>query len=122
MSAVKPGQLILREGKTFTKNFYWRQSNLTTVIPIPAGFEARMRFAARYDSATHLIQLTSSPAAGLTLTRAEGKIAVYISALVTGTLNANVPLVWEISLYDPLDLTSVTHLVDGTAIVRPQVP
>lgn len=121
---TRPGlpQLTIRQGDEFTSTAYRRAKDQVTVIVIPVGFEARMKFAPRYDSATSTISLTSNPAAGLTLNRAAGSIAIYIGATVTAALVANVPLVWQIEIYDPLNPDAVVFLGEGTAVVKPRVP
>lgn len=120
----RPGtpQLVIRQGDEFTSTAYRRASNKTTVIAIPAGFQARMNFAPRYDSDTPTIALTSSPAAGLTIDYANGAIAIYIGAIATALLVANTPLVWQIEIYDPLNADAVVFLGEGTAVVKPRVP
>lgn len=122
MSQPGVAQLVIRQGDEFTSTAYRRAANQTTIIPIPVGFEARMNFAPRYDSPSATIALTSSPAAGLTIDYANGAIAIYVGATVTELLAANVPLVWQIDIYDPLNPDAVIFLGSGTAVVKPSVP
>lgn len=120
MSTNEP--LLIRQGREFSSTAFRRGENQTTVVPIPAGFEARMKFAPRFDSATSTFALTSSPAAGLTINYAAGEIAIYIGAVATALLNPNVQLLWDIEIYDPLNSNAIVYLGSGTAVVRPKVP
>lgn len=114
--------ITIRQGYEFTSTAFRRSgSNNSLVVQIPTGYEARMAFAPRYDSATPTIVLTSSPAAGLTLNRTAGSIAILIGATVTADLDPNVPLVWDLSIYDPTNPDTVIFLGSGTASVSPKV-
>lgn len=122
MSNAIPSALVLRQGREFTSTAYRRSgANNDIVQPIPGTFQARMRFAPRYDGSDVLL-LTSSPAAGLTINYAAGSIAIYIGATLTAALNANVKLVWDLEMYDPVTPDSVIFLGSGTAVVEPKVP
>lgn len=112
--------LCIKADATKTATFYYREPDGTTPVDI-TGLQARMRFAA-VDGDTNLLTLTSSPAAGLTITPLLGQVDMKITPAQTGALDPDVKLEWELELYDPLDLTVVTPLVSGTADVTESVP
>lgn len=119
---MTPSTITIRQGYEFTSTAYRRMgADNSLVVQIPTGYEARMAFAPRYDSTTPAIVLTSSPAAGLTLNRTAGSIAILIGATVTAGLDSNVPLVWDLSIYDPANPDTVVFLGSGTASVSPKV-
>lgn len=119
--AAQPNHLVIQQGREFSSTAYRRADDAVTVIPIPAGYEARMKFAARYDGSGS-ISLSSSPVDGLVINYALGEIAIYIGAVETALLNANVKLVWDLEIYDPLVANTVIFLGSGTAVVEPKVP
>lgn len=120
MSTCSTAQLSLRRGTEFTSTAKRRSGpGGQTVVAIPAGWQARMRFAADYSTAAEFT-LTSSPAAGLTINYPQGTIAIYIGATVVTALLLNA-YVWELDIYDPLVPNSVVFLGSGTAIVKPAV-
>lgn len=115
------GPLVIHQGAEFTSTAYRRAKNQTTIIPIPVGFEARMRIARDYVGAPVIMTLTSSPANGLTINYALGEIAIYLGATVTLPLDPDQKLKWEIDIYDPLNPDAVVFLGSGSASVCPQV-
>lgn len=123
MSVVlRPSLLVIIQGATFNASFFYRENDKVTPINLGT-LQARLRIAPRFDSPTSTFVLTSSPAAGLTLDPANGAILARISALLTQPLNANVPMLYDLELYDPLDLTNVNRLISGGQIeVRAAVP
>lgn len=110
--------LVINQGREFTSTAYRRAANRTTVIPIPAGFEARMKFA---RGAVHLLTL-DSPAGGLTIDYALGEIAIYLGATITLPLQPTDNVQWDIEVYDPLLPNVVVFLGRGTAVIRAEVP
>jgi hypothetical protein len=122
MSAcLTTGHLTIHQGAEFSSTAYRRAKNQTTIIPIPVGFEARMRFARDYTGAPVMFTLTSSPAAGLTINYVLGEIAIYLGATVTLPLDPSEKLKWEIEIYDPLDPDVIVFLGSGSASVCAQV-
>lgn len=119
---LRPALLVIYQGATFTASFFYRQDDKVTPINL-TGMQVRLRVAPRFDSATSSFLLTSSPAAGLTVIPTLGQIDARISALLTAPLNANVELLYDLDIYDPLDTSSVTRLISGGPVkVYPQVP
>jgi len=74
----------IEQGATFTRTIVYQDSagnpvNLT-------GYTARTQGRATYQSNAYLFSLTSSPAAGITITPLVGQIDITISATDTGNL------------------------------------
>lgn len=119
MAACSPtNPLVLHKGFEFSTTAYRRLKDQVTVVPIPTTFEARMTFTAKFGDTFTPLVLTSNPAAGLTLNRPLGSIAIYIGATVTAALTLGLQLNWELNIYDPLNPDAVVFLGSGTATVE----
>lgn len=118
-----PNGLTIHQGDEFSTTAYRRLGTNNDIInPIPSGFQARMKFAPRFDSVSSTLTLTSSPAAGLTINNANGSIAIYIGATQTVSLVPGVQLQWTLEMYDPAHADTVVFLGSGTATVKPKLP
>lgn len=120
--AVSNGHLVIPQGQTFTAQFRYTESDRVTPIAIPAGYQVRLRFAVRHDG-SNTLTFTSSPVAGLTISSYPGGIVdLVILPAQSLNLNANVPLLWQLEAYDPLDLTQILDLGKGTVAISARVP
>lgn len=119
MSAARDN-IILEKGATYKKTYLYRDSNN---VPIPlTNYEARMQIREYTESTNTLVDLTSSPAAGITLEAnvETGRIDIRIGADVTDVLDF-VTGVYDLELYDPIDPTEVIRLVEGSVSLNKQV-
>jgi hypothetical protein len=113
-----PGRydLTIYQGATFDLTMTWRQG--TPLAPVNlTGYTARMQLRETTGSPTTVLSLTSANGGGITLGGAAGTIALNVSATVTAAMAPGT------YLYD-LELVSgatVTRLVEGRAVVSPEV-
>ena len=116
MSAGKD-DIKIEKGATYTKTWLYKDS-LSVGIPL-AGYEGRMQIRERKDSEAFIIELTSSPAAGITIEDAgeAGRVDVRIGADDTDLLNVNTAT-YDLELYMPADVTEVIRLVEGAVIIK----
>ncbi len=103
------------QGATFTRTITWLGA---TGSPVDnTGYTARMQVRSKYTSDTAVLSL-SSPASGITLGGANGKVIITSSATVMAAVVAGE------YRYD-LEMVSssgvVTRLLMGTFTVRPEV-
>jgi hypothetical protein len=109
--------LIIEQGATFTRTVQWFQADGVTPVNL-AGYSARMMIRPSHPSATVLVSLTSTPAAGLVITDATGVVAITITDEQTAALEAGS------AVYD-LELESsggqVTRLIEGDVTITPEV-
>lgn len=119
MSAARDN-LIIEKGATFKKTYLYRDAN-NIAIDL-SSYDGRMQIRETMQSTIVLVELTSSPAAGITIeANAEtGRIDIRIGADVTDTLNF-VTGVYDLELYDPLDVTEVIRLVEGSVSLNDAV-
>lgn len=110
MSAQK--HFTTDQGLTFTRTLYWRLADRVTPINL-TGLQARMQVRDGATNPVALVSLTSSPAAGLTVTPLLGQVNFRIGADVMSTLPVDGDLVYGLELYDPTDLTQVSYAVSG---------
>ena len=116
MAAAKEN-LTIENGITFEKTWIYADKTRT---PIPlTGYEARMQIRERIESVTVLVDLTSAPAAGITLEDggSTGQIDIRIGADVTDPLSFD-RAVYDLEIYMPGDVTEVKRLVGGTFILK----
>jgi len=118
MAACGPSPLVIRQDAEFSITAYRRLADQVTVVPIPSTFEARMKFTPKFSDGFTSFVLTSNPAAGLTLNRALGQVAIYIGATVTVTYPVGLQFEWILEIYDPVTPDSVVFLGEGTAVVK----
>ena len=108
---------VIEQGTTVTKTFQW----LTAAsVPIPlTGYTARLQIRETKASVATILSLTSATGGGLTITEAEGKIRVDISATVTKALT------FTTAVYDlEVEKTAtgvVTRLVEGSVTLNREV-
>lgn len=120
--AVASQSLVIPQGDEFSATALRRTKPCDgDIIPIPTGFEARMRFATQFGTPVNVFTLTSSPPAGLTIDYANGSIAIYYGATQTALLTPKEALAWQLEIYDPLNADTVVLLGKGTAYVDPAV-
>lgn len=105
------------QGMTFARTMYWRLRDQVTPIDL-TGLQARMQVRDGADNLFALVTLTSSPAAGLTVTPLLGRVDVRIGAEVTATFPVDGDLVYGLEMYDPLDITQVPYTVTGRMRVQ----
>lgn len=110
---------IIEQGATFTRNCFKRERDQVTPIPL-TGMDARMQIRDGIDNTTYLVQLTSNPAAGLTVDGPLGKVSIRIGADVTATFPTDGDLVYDIEMVDQGDPTEVLRLVQGDIHVDPE--
>lgn len=104
----------IEQGATWTRDFVWTDSTGTAIDL--TGYTARMQGRATIQSPATLFSLTSSPAAGLTITAAQGKVTATISATDTSNLPCG-------GFYD-LELINgsvVTRLLQGSFTLSPEI-
>lgn len=119
MSTCGPtkGDMTIVRGATYQRTITWKDSdgnpiNLT-------GRSARLVIRVAYEAALPLIELTSNPAAGLTLGGVLGTIVVRIGADDTADLPVGT-FVFDLALTLDADPTEVDILFQGNrAVVRP---
>jgi hypothetical protein len=111
--AAATHNLTIDQGATWRVNLLYKDSagspiNLT-------GYSAQLQLRTSYDAASASLNLTTG--SGITITANTGAIAIVATATQTGALVAGD------YVYD-LEITlsgEVTRLIQGRAIVRPQV-
>lgn len=107
--------LEIEQGTTWSTVLTWKIGGVAVNL---TGYTARLQARRRPDSATQLLSLTSSPAAGITLGGVAGTITLTLSATATAALHPGC------YVYD-LELVSaggeVTRLVEGQWIVKAEV-
>ena len=115
--ATGKDDLKIEKGATFYKTWLYKDSDLVAISL--SGYEARMQIRERKTSTSFLVELTSAPAAGITLEDAAetGRIDVRIGADVTDTLTFNTG-VYDLELYKPADATETIRLIEGSVIMK----
>lgn len=112
--------IVIEKGATFNKTYLYKDSD-GAAIDIST-YEGRMQVREHIDSATVLVDLTSSPAAGIIIEPGAetGRIDIKIGADVTDTLNFSTG-VFDLELYIVADTTEVIRLVEGAVSLRSAV-
>lgn len=109
------GNLAIEQGANWALTLTYRIDG--TAVDL-TGYTARMQARRRLQATTKLLDLTSSPAAGITLGGVAGTIAIALTAAQTTVLDPGD------AVYD-LELVSaggaVTRLVEGLLTIRPEV-
>lgn len=122
--AAKTLNITIEQGATFTRQFGWYNPIAGTTEPdldspvVITGYTARMQLRTTYAASTYVLSLTSSPAAGITITGASGLVDVTITDEQTTVIEAR-DYVYDLELESPGGV--VTRLVEGTATVTPEV-
>ena len=109
-------RLLIEQGATWSRTVVWKDA---AGLPIDlTGYSARMQIRSTRQGGTALVSLTSSPAGGITITPAEGKIVLRVEAAETTTLTPGT------AFYD-LEVVSgageVTRLLEGGVTISPEV-
>lgn len=120
MSGVSQ-QVALYTQAGATWQFIIRKRDKTTGQPIAlTGLKARAKFQL---NGTTLLTLTSNPAAGLTVTAADGLVSVRVESTQTTTLapgNRRTELTHGFELYDDTQTPEyVVPLIHGPLVVNP---
>lgn len=106
----------IKQGTTHTFYLIWTDS-VGAAISL-SGYTARMKIKAFPGSSTNILSLTSTPAAGLTITAGSGRVDVSITATQTTAFTFN-------TAYYDLEVESgagvVTRLLQGTITLLREV-
>ncbi len=107
--------LIIEQGATFSRTLTWKDDNNTAINL--TGYTARMHLREHLSASAPLVVLTTENG-GITLTAAQGKLTLTLTATVTAALAVND------GVYD-LEVVSasgvVTRLLQGKFIVERSV-
>lgn len=109
---------VIEQGVTFDRSVYYLLKDRTTPIVLD-GLDAKMTIRNPLTGST-VLDLTSNPAAGITITSGEGKLDIRIGADVTGDLDPDTPLVYNLDLVETADATQVVRLFQGAISVAPE--
>ena len=106
----------INQGADWYINFVYQDTDTSTPINI-TGYTAALQLRSLPSDITAVLSL-SSPSNGITITGAQGLVAVHATAVQTGAIVAGY-------YYYDLEITStasvVTRLVQGQILVSPQV-
>lgn len=114
-----PLTLTIPAGTTFNMPF-WVKSSDGTAVDL-TGCTARMMLRRQYTSPTPALSLTSSPAAGLTITPLLGRVDILMTEAQTRSLStstANDKFVYDVEIVFPSG--DVSRPLEGSAIVTPE--
>lgn len=107
--------LTIEKESTFKKTFRWKKANGTAYDL--TNFTALLHIRLTVDAVTP--EFILSDGVGITITPAEGKIVVELTAVQTAAIT------WETAVYDLLLTDTVTgdktRLVEGTIFANPAV-
>lgn len=115
-----PLTIEIAAGATFKLSFFVKNSDGSAVDL--TGATARMQLRRQYTSPTAALSLTSSPAAGLSITPLAGRVDIEISESQTRALSSS--SVNDRYVYDAevvLPSGEVLRPLEGTALVSPEV-
>jgi hypothetical protein len=108
--------ITIDQGSTWFINFLYKD---TSGNPVDlTGYTAALQIRETYASTTTLLSLTSSPAAGITITPLTGTIAVTATAAQTGAIATGV-YVYDCEITDGAGV--VTRIVQGEVFLSPEV-
>ena len=105
--------LHIKKGARFDKVFTWKDSN-GNLVPM-AGLQGRMQIRQKLDSLAYAVELTTENG-GMTLGAADGTVTLYMGATATDALTIDNG-VYDIEIYDPLDVDNVTNLIGGVVTI-----
>lgn len=108
--------VTIDQGSTWFINFLYKDTNGNAVNL--TGYTAALQIRETYASTTTLLSLTSSPAAGITITAGTGTIAVTATAVQTAAIPTGV-YVYDCEITDGTGV--VTRIVQGDAYISPEV-
>lgn len=109
--------LTIEQGATWEESVQWLVPGTETPVDL-TNYTARMQIRPNASSDVVYASLTSSPAAGITITAATGIVTMRMSATTTAALS------WRDAVYD-LELESstgvVTRLIEGRVTLSREV-
>lgn len=108
--------VTIDQGANWFINFIYKDTNGNPVNL--TGYTAALQIREYYAATTTLLSLTSSPAAGITITAGTGTIAISATAVQTGAITAG-NYVYDCEITDGTGV--VTRIVQGEAYISPQV-
>jgi hypothetical protein len=108
--------IIIDQGANWFINFLYKDTGGVAVNL--TGYTAALQIRQTYASTTTLLSLTSSPAAGITITAGTGTIAITATAAQTGAIAAGT-YVYDCEITDGTGV--VTRIVQGQIQVSPEV-
>lgn len=115
--------LRLEAGAVYERKLTWRAKAtppaVGELIPL-AGYTGRLQIRARPEAEDILVELTSDPDDGITLT-SPGVIELRIGADVTAGLGVGLIGVYALELTPDGDATQTVRVVEGSVIVSPEV-
>lgn len=114
-----PLTLEIAAGATFKLSF-WVKNEDGSAVDL-TGCSARMQLRRQYTSPTPALSLTSSPAAGLTITPLAGRVDIEISEAQTRSLSlstVNDAYVYDCEVVFPSG--EVRRALEGRALVSPE--
>ncbi len=119
------GQLIsqwhIRKGATFVKDYVWKTGpDELTVVPVDlSGWTARAQVREKYDSATALLDITTTPGVhGVITLSALGEIVITVPASATTGITATTG-VFDLELVDGAGF--VKNFAGGAVVFYPEV-
>lgn len=108
-------RILVDQGKTFQRTIIYKVGG----VPFDnSSFEARMQVRRNYNSNVPVLSL-SSTTGSIILGGANGQIGWAVSAIDMEDLVGE--YVYDLELYDPLDLDVVIGVVRGTLVSRAEV-
>ena len=108
--------VVIDQGANWFINFLYKDTSGNAVNL--TGYTAALQIRESYSATTTLLSLTSSPAAGITITAGTGTIAIAATAAQTGAITAST-YVYDCEITDGTGV--VTRIVQGAATISPQV-
>lgn len=94
MACVQQTPLYVEQGDTYAKNIWYKPGGVAADL---TGCTARMQIRQTIGSATVIHSLTTENS-GITITAAEGKISLLISATDTAAFTFNSPAAYDLEL------------------------
>lgn len=118
MAMWTPGEadLIIYQGASFDKVFTLSEDG---VVKNLTGYEARMSIKELVTDTTAIITLTSSPAAGITITALAGQLRIVMTPTQTKALNFEVAY-YDIEIYTAAD-AEVLRVLQGTVTLSKEI-
>lgn len=108
--------VTIDQGANWFINFLYKDTSGNAVNL--TGYTAALQIRETYASTSTLLSLTSSPAAGITITAGTGTIAVTATAAQTGAIATGV-YVYDCEITDGAGV--VTRIVQGEVYLSPEV-
>ena len=108
--------VTIRQGATWVLAFRVRDDGVARNL---TGWSARMQVRETHASATALLSLTSSPAAGVTIDTGLGKVTLEATAAQTAALPAPLAAVYDVEMVSPAG--KVDRVLEGVARITPEV-